>query len=183
MDRVQQLKDWMTKGKPASFWLTGFFNPNGFLTATMQDVARKHSGWALDEVAMYSEPTKHDTRDVHAGPEEGVYIHGLWIDGAGWDKERVCLVDRASKVLFYELPVTLITGVQFTKKRPGWGFGDTKLTSGEIDTTKYSAPLYMYVRRGTGARGTYIEQIDVGAGGEPPSKWCLRGVCLLCIKD
>eukprot|EP01043_Picozoa_sp_COSAG02_P032009 COSAG02_NODE_2120_length_9782_cov_1.807085_2_plen_2245_part_00 len=183
MTRVQQLKDWMDKGKPACFWLTGFFNPNGFLTATMQDVARRHQGWALDEVVMYSEPTKNDMKDVRAGPEEGVYVYGLWIDGAGWDKKRVCLVDQAPKVLFYELPVTLITGVQYTDKKSGWGFGDPKLTSGKVDMTKYSSPVYMYPRRCTGALGTYIDQIDLGAGGEPPMKWCLRGVCLLLQKD
>merc|ERR1711988_1156814 len=183
MTRVQQLKDWMSKGKPPCFWLTGFFNPNGFLTATMQDVARRHSGWALDEVVMLSEPTKNDYKDVRQPPEEGVYIYGLWIDGAGWDKKRVCLVDQAPKTLFYELPVTLITGVQYTEKKSGWGFGDPKLTSGKVDMNKYSAPLYMYPRRCTGALGTYIDQIDLGAGGEPPMKWCLRGVCLLLQKD
>ena len=183
MERVSQLKNWIEKGKPASFWLTGFFNPNGFLTATMQDVARRHQGWALDEVVMFSEPTKNDAKDVRAGPEEGVYVHGLWIDGAGWDKKRVCLVEQAPKVLFYELPVTLITGVQYTEKKSGWGFGDPKLTSGKVDMTKFSAPLYMYPRRCTGALGTYIDQVDLACGGEPPMKWGLRGVCLLCTKD
>ena len=150
---------------------------------TLQDVARKHQGWALDEVVMYSEVTKNDAKDVRAGPEEGVYVHGLWIDGAGWDKKRICLVDQAPKTLFYELPVTLITGMQFKEKKSGWGFGDPKLTSGKVDMQKYSAPLYMYPRRCTGALGTYIDQIDLPAGGEPPMKWCMRGVCLLCTKD
>jgi len=183
LERVDQLTMWLTKGKPHSFWLTGFFNPNGFLTATMQDVARKHSGWALDEVVSYTEVTKQDKTDLRAGPDEGVYVHGLWIDGAGWDKKRICLVDQAPKQLFYELPVLLITGVQFTDKKSGWGFGDPKLTSGKVDMTKYSSPLYMYPRRCTGALGTYIDQIDLPCGGEPPQKWNLRGVSLLCTKD
>ena len=50
---------------------------------------------------------------------------GLWIDGAGWDKKRVSLVDQAPKVLFYELPVLWITGVQHTEKKSGWGFAAT----------------------------------------------------------
>ena len=60
LERVEQLTVWLTKGRPPAFWLTGFFNPNGFLTATLQDVARKHQGWALDEVVMYSEVTKNN---------------------------------------------------------------------------------------------------------------------------
>ena len=82
---------------------------------------------------------------------------GLWIDGAGWDKKRVSLVDQAPKVLFYELPVLWITGVQHTEKKSGWGFAATP--GGKIDMTKYSCPLYMYPRRCTGALGTYIDQI------------------------
>ena len=182
LDRVEQLTTWLTKGRPHSFWLTGFFNPNGFLTATMQAVARKHQGWALDEVVMYSEVTKHHREDLRSGPEEGVYIYGLWIDGAGWDFKRVCLCDQAPKVLFYQLPVLLITGMQYTEKRPGWGF-DAAPVGTKLDMTKYSCPLYMYPRRMTGALGTYIDQVDLPCGNDPPQKWCLRGVSLLCTKD
>jgi dynein heavy chain len=182
LDRVDQLTVWLTKGRPPSFWLTGFFNPNGFLTATMQEVARKHTGWALDEVVMFNEVTKNDKSDLRTGPDEGVYVHGLWLDGSGWDKKRVCLVDQAPKVLFYELPVLWITGVQHTEKKSGFGFAATP--GGKIDMTKYSCPLYMYPRRCTGALGTYIDQVDLPCGGsDPPQKWVLRGLCLLCTKD
>ena len=183
--RVSQLTNWLNKGRPHSFWLTGFFNPNGFLTATMQEVARKHQGWALDEVVMFNEVTKQESTELRAGPEEGVYVHGIILDGAGWDKKRSCMCDQAPKVLFYELPVVLITGVQYTEKKGGWGFGVTHAGQPGIkcDMTKYSAPMYMYPRRMCGALGTYIDQFDLPCGGDPPQKWCLRGVCLLATKD
>jgi len=33
LDRYHQLNGWISKERPPSFWLTGFFNPQGFLTS------------------------------------------------------------------------------------------------------------------------------------------------------
>jgi len=56
-DRHFQLHTWLFKERPQSFWLTGFFNPQGFLTAMKQEVTRqkKSEGWSLDEVDYKSE--------------------------------------------------------------------------------------------------------------------------------
>jgi dynein heavy chain len=52
MDRHFQLNNWIAKERPASFWMTGFFNPQGFLTSMKQEVTRqrKAQNWSLDEV-------------------------------------------------------------------------------------------------------------------------------------
>jgi len=46
INRHYQLNNWLTRsnqGRPPSFWLTGFYNPQGFLTAVLQEVTRMHA--------------------------------------------------------------------------------------------------------------------------------------------
>lgn len=46
--------------------------------------------------------------DVTAPPAEGVYVYGLYLEGAGWDRRNMKLIDSRPKVLFEMMPVVRI---------------------------------------------------------------------------
>ena len=45
----------------------------------------------------------------------GIYVHGLYLDGGGWNKQDIHLVESEPKRLFQLLPVLYVTGTLFIK--------------------------------------------------------------------
>lgn len=161
LERNNQFSTWIYGGRPNVFWMTGFFNPQGFLTAMRQEVTRAHKGWALDTVTLHNEVLKQTKEEITASPTEGVYVYGLYIDGAGWDKRNGKLTESSAKVLFIMLPVVHIFAINSTSPK------DPKL---------YTCPVYKKPRR---TDLTYITPLWLRTV-QPPDHWILRGVALLC---
>lgn len=100
--RNRELNDWLNKGRPKEFWLGGFFNPQGFLTAMKQEVSRSKprvdpsktdkdkpdtsKDYSLDNVVYQATPKDFNFDTSKAHEVEGVYIHGLFLQGAKWTK-------------------------------------------------------------------------------------------------
>ncbi|XP_033038307.1 dynein heavy chain 17, axonemal isoform X2 [Trachypithecus francoisi] len=79
--RIRELEAWTTDfALPTTVWLAGFFNPQSFLTAIMQSMARKNE-WPLDKMCLSVEVTKKNREDVTAPPREGSYVYGLFMEG------------------------------------------------------------------------------------------------------
>ena len=56
--RIKELESWTADfSLPTSVWLSGFFNPQSFLTAIMQSTARKNE-LPLDKMSLVCEVTK-----------------------------------------------------------------------------------------------------------------------------
>jgi dynein heavy chain len=169
--RDEQLRKWIAgKGRPKSYWFPGWSNAAGFLTAVQQEVTRRHrsEGWALDGVRVDSEVTEYDRAEqVRAPPPEGVYISGLSLDGAIWDKSGACVAEAKPKILFCEMPILFVTAVTKTAKKSS----DLGPFGG------FSCPVYKYVRR----TDKYIIFMVNLPSQQKPDHWILRGVALLCF--
>ncbi|NWY25806.1 DYH5 protein, partial [Pheucticus melanocephalus] len=108
LERNHQFYKWIFENRPNCFWMTGFFNPQGFLTAVRQEITRTNKGWALDSVVLCNEVTKWMKDDITSPPSEGVYVYGLYLEGAGWDRRNMRLTESKPKVLFELMPVIRI---------------------------------------------------------------------------
>uniref|UniRef100_A0A8C4TXL7 Dynein axonemal heavy chain 5 n=1 Tax=Falco tinnunculus TaxID=100819 RepID=A0A8C4TXL7_FALTI len=160
LERNHQFYSWIFERRPNCFWMAGFFNPQGFLTAMRQEITRANKGWALDSVVLCSEVTKWMKDDITSPPLEGVYVHGLYLEGAGWDRRNMRLTESKPKVLFEMMPVIRIYAENNTSKDP----------------RLYSCPIY---KRTIRTDKNYIAAVDLKTL-QPPEHWVLRGVALLC---
>lgn len=46
--------------------------------------------------------------------QEGVYVHGLFLEGCGWERRQLRLMESPIKVLFTVMPVTHIYAINST---------------------------------------------------------------------
>ena len=90
-----------------------------------------------------------------------MYIYGLYLDGAGWDRRGCKLIEPQPKVLFTLLPVVHVYAVNSTAPK---------------DSRLYQCPVYKKPQR---TDLTYITPLLLKTV-LSPDHWILRGVALLC---
>ncbi|KAK2835022.1 hypothetical protein Q5P01_015506 [Channa striata] len=157
--RIKELEVWSTDFVlPSAVWLAGFFNPQSFLTAIMQAMARRNE-WPLDSMGLQCDVTKKNREDFSAPPREGAYVHGLYMEGARWDTQIGMIADARLKELTPTMPVIFIRAVPVDKQE---------------SKNVYQCPVYKTRQRGP----TYVWTFNLKTK-ENPSKWTLAGVALL----
>ncbi|KAG4073254.1 hypothetical protein HA402_008600 [Bradysia odoriphaga] len=161
IDRNKQFSLWLFKARPKSFCMSGFFNPQGFLTAVRQETTRANADWALDEVTLQNEVTKMFENECKIPPKTGVYVHGLYLDGGSWDLKKGVLTEAVNKVLYKMIPVINIFAVNATVP---------------LAPTMYECPVYKIVKR---TNLNFITSLRLKSD-KPSTLWIQRGVALLC---
>ncbi|XP_043925658.1 dynein axonemal heavy chain 17-like [Protopterus annectens] len=157
--RIRELEAWAADlSLPSAVWLAGFFNPQSFLTAIMQSMARKNE-WPLDKMCLAVEVTKKCREDMTSPPREGAYVHGLYMEGARWDMQTGSIADARLKELTPPMPVIFIKAIPVDRQ-------ETK--------NIYECPVFKTRIRGP----TYVWTFNLKTK-EKPSKWILAAVALL----
>ncbi|CAH1780767.1 unnamed protein product [Owenia fusiformis] len=169
VDRVAQFEKWATTAHPPSiFWMSAFTFPTGFLTAVLQTSARQNNvsvdllSWEFTVLTVYD-------NNIMSAPKDGVYIKGLYLQGAGWDKKNACLVEAEPMQLVCPIPSIHFKPVE-NKKKSGKGM--------------YQCPVYYYPNRAGGnGRASFVVSVDLKSGEKTADHWAKRGTALLMSLD
>ena len=89
----------------------GFSFPQAFLTAALQNYARKF-GVAIDLLSFeFVIDDKLKPTDITEKPESGVYCYGMFLEGARWNYDLHILDESLPKELYTDVPMILFQPV------------------------------------------------------------------------
>ena len=98
-------------------------------------------------------------------PDAGVYVFGLYLEGASWSKTHGRMAESKAKVLFDPMPVMHISATS-----------SADASAQASKTQNYVCPIYKKPKR---TDRTFIATVNLRTNAAPET-WTLRGACLLC---
>lgn len=172
-ERLVFLTEWVNKGPPAVFWISGFFFTQSFNTAILQNYARRHK-LPIDTIDFFFE-IKDDPKDVtlESAPDDGAYVDGMYLQGAIWDVETHTVAECRPRELYASAPIIHLL--------PG-----SLIATKEAEQYKtYACPLYRTPdRRGvlatTGRSSNFVMMVNLPIKStDTVNHWINRSVALL----
>jgi dynein heavy chain len=173
--RLKFLNDWVDAGVPATFWISGFFFTQSFLTGQLQNFARKFT-LPIDMLVWTFKVLRRSASDFQK-PPTGCLVYGLFIDGARWDDNEGVIAESLPKVLFDSIPHIHIVPCETSKDTT-----DKKMM--------YTSPVYKTSERKgtlstTGHSTNFVMSMLLPIARQHNEKyWTKRGVaCLTQLDD
>jgi len=180
LQRWKFMQNWVKTDRPYVFWFSVYFFQQAFLTGVLQNFARSNS-IPIDRITWCYEVMKRDfVPEEH--PTKGAYINGLFMAGARWDDDEMCVEDSYPKVLWDEMS-------------PIW-IKPTKIEEDSTDPDMvYQCPIYKTSdRKGvlstSGHSSNFITYLAIPHSGKGPSSggagehfWTKRGCALISQTD
>lgn len=158
---------WYDLGQPPPvFWVSGIFFPQAFFTGALQNYARRFN----EEIDLLSyrhimmDHVKKPKEELTEPPKDGVYVYGMFLEGARWSCGSHQIEDSRPKELFTDLPPLHFLPM---KNR-------------EPDMLNYRCPTYKVVsRKGvlltTGHSTNFVMYIEMQTD-KPINKWIKAGM-------
>lgn len=126
----------------------------------------KKDQWALDDVMNHTEIRSYDCERIKDVPDEGQNIHGLFMEGARWNRQDGKIDESEPKKLFVAMPVIYLTAVTAKEKKAKGDYGPY---------APYDCAVYKYPRR----NDRYLIFRLLLKTDVHNTHWRLRGVVLL----
>lgn len=189
--RHAQLATWASDFvTPLSIWLPGLFNPTAYTTACLQVTSRKKL-MPLNQMTVETHVTTfQDPSQVTYYPDDGVFVHGLILEGARWSAldeigewykvggspTTECggtLLDSNPKELLSPMPVVYVKAVQ---TQPQW----EPSSVGYLRHDPQVCECPVYLTRFRGHTYIFLATLPTDCGRE---KWVLRSVAIIFQDD
>lgn len=147
LERLKFLQGWIDNGPPPVFWISGFFFTQSFLTGVQQNYARKYK-IEIDKLVWTFVVMNEES--FSAAPDDGCYIKGLFLEGAGWDVQRGVLAEAAPRQLFLNFPILYLlpAKAEDAEDIPHYPCPTYKTTDrrGVLSTTGHSTNFVMVIK-------------------------------------
>merc|ERR1711970_741678 len=155
-------------GRVPPTWLKPYPSLKPLAPGMLQAHARKNNQ-AIDAYSWSFDVLPQPENEIMNPPKEGAYVRGMFLEGAGWSYDNMCLEDPEPMKLVVSMPVIHFKPVERSKRS---------------QKGVYQCPLYLYpIRTGTRERPSFMIVVELKTGPKEPQSrpeyWTKRGTALM----